>query len=117
MADPFHHAVSSARKFGGTPEDYLKVHQWFDATKAAWADPRHRAFRHSTFGIQTAIEVFGQTITRESDGRVIPTRWIGEQHVNEDCGFIPTLEDWLDDLPIKPWMVRGARKLSVELQL
>src|SRR3954462_15997474 len=29
-----HHAVSSARKHGGEPEDYLAVHEWFDASKA-----------------------------------------------------------------------------------
>lgn len=27
VADPWHHAVSSSRRFGGQPEDYLAVHQ------------------------------------------------------------------------------------------
>jgi hypothetical protein len=30
MAHPYHHAVSSARKFGGTPADYQSIHDWFD---------------------------------------------------------------------------------------
>jgi hypothetical protein len=30
MAHPFHHAVSSARKFGGVPADYQAIHDWFD---------------------------------------------------------------------------------------
>lgn len=32
---------------------------------------------------------FGPTITL-STGRIIPTRWVGEQHVREDLGFIPS---------------------------
>jgi len=30
MAHPWHHAVSSARKYGGKPEDYLEIHSWLD---------------------------------------------------------------------------------------
>lgn len=114
MANPYHHAVSSAKRYGGVAEDYLPIHQWFDQTKAAWADPRHRAVLHSTVGIFLAESHFGVTITR-ADGRKIPTRWIGEQHVIEDCGFIPTLEDWLGKLPVERWMRTGAAKLSTTL--
>jgi hypothetical protein len=46
MAHPWHHAVSSARKYGGRPEDYLEIHGWFDASKSQFADFRHRALRH-----------------------------------------------------------------------
>ena len=41
MAHPFHHALSSAKKWGGSPEDYLLLHQWMDQSKAADADFRH----------------------------------------------------------------------------
>src|SRR5438067_1962367 len=34
MAHPYHHALSSVRKWGGRVEDYLPVHHWFDASKA-----------------------------------------------------------------------------------
>lgn len=115
MAHPYHHARSSARKFGGQPEDYLDVHRWFDQTKASWADIRHRAVLHSSFGIFLCEEVFGVVITRPSDGKPVPTRLIAEQHVLEDLGRIPTLQDWLEDLPFKDWMLRGARALSREL--
>lgn len=114
MAHPYHHARSSARRFGGVPEDYLAVHAWFDATKAAWSDPRHRAVLHSSFGIFLCEQVFGVTITRVSDGKPVPTRLIGEQHVFEDLGRIPSLQDWLGDLPFQEWMLRGARALSRE---
>lgn len=46
MGHSLHHAESSARKFGGVPEDYLAIHNWFDATKAHLALPGHRALRH-----------------------------------------------------------------------
>ena len=46
MAHPLKHAQSSAKKFGGEAKDYLAVHQWFDESKAFFADFRHRALRH-----------------------------------------------------------------------
>lgn len=50
MSHPYYHAVSSARRFGGAPEDYLAVHQFFDQTKAHLADCRHRLVLHNSFG-------------------------------------------------------------------
>lgn len=107
MAHPYHHAESSARKYGGIPEDYLEIHRWFDGSKAQMANFRHRALRHHAFGIFEAEARFGVTITN-SDGRKIPTRFIGEQHVREDCGGrIPSVQDWLRGIPGKPWMSVG----------
>lgn len=117
MADPSTHAKSSAKRFGGHANDYLKIHQWMDATKMAWCDPRHRCVRHSTVGIATCIEVFGQTFIRASDGITVPVRPVAEQHVQEDLGFIPTLEDWFGDLPTKEWMTRGPRTFVRKFQL
>jgi hypothetical protein len=114
MAHPFHHARSSAKRFGGTPEDYIEMHEFFDSSKSAYADVRHRAVLHSSFGIFIAEKVFGSTFKRPSDGREIPTRPIFEQHVVEDLGRIPTVEEWLGDLPLKDWMARGAKPLSRE---
>ncbi len=34
--------------------------------------------------------IFGPTLTL-STGRVIPTRWVGEQHVQQDLGLHPVL--------------------------
>ena len=51
MAHPYHHALSSAKKWGGAPEDYLPIHSWFDESKAITADFRHRALRHHAEGI------------------------------------------------------------------
>ena len=46
MAHPYHHALSSVRKWGGCVEDYQAIHDWFDASKQITADFRHRALRH-----------------------------------------------------------------------
>jgi hypothetical protein len=55
--------------------------------------------------------------TVESTGREVPTRQIAEQHVMEDCGGkIPTMSDWLDEMPLKSWMAKGAKKLSEEFE-
>ena len=38
------------------------------------------------------------------DGKVIPIRWIGEQHVKEDLGRIPNAADWLTCIRPEKWM-------------
>jgi len=116
MAHSFHHAQSSARKFGGAPEDYLPVHTWFDATKEHLALPGHRALRHHSAGVFEAERVFGVTLTN-SAGREVPVRFIGEQHVREDCRCIPTVADWLKNLPIESWMVNGVILPDIEHDL
>jgi hypothetical protein len=96
---PHHHALSSAKKHGGKPEDYEFIHAWFDATKAFMGDARHRALRHHAAGIFWCEQEFG-SIIRNSDGKDIPVRLIAEQHVTEDMGFIPTVEWWLSRIPL-----------------
>lgn len=108
MAHPYHHALSSARKWGGEPEDYQKIHDWFDESKAHMTDFRHRALRHHSEGIFMAEHIFGKTITN-SNGRRVPVRYIGEQHVREDLGRIPTLAEWLMCIKPQTWM-RGRVK-------
>jgi Domain of unknown function (DUF6915) len=107
MAHPYHHALSSVQKWGGTPEDYLEVHCWFDESKQIIADYRHRALRHHAEGIFMAETIFGMTLTL-STGRVIPTRWVGEQHVREDLGRIPSFAEWVRAIRPEPWMGRAT---------
>lgn len=114
MANPYHHALSSVKKWGGEVDDYLPIHSWFDESKAFLADFRHRALRHHAEGIFLCESIFGTTITT-STGREIPVRWVGEQHVLEDLGMIPTASDWLRQIQPEPWMQR-SRKLSRELE-
>lgn len=108
MAHPYHHAESSAQKYGGEPGEYLPLHEWLDASKSHMADFRHRALRHHSEGIFLLERLFGHTFTL-STGRVVPTRFIGEQHVLEDLGRIPTVADWLARIRPEPWML-GRRR-------
>ncbi|MGX0978650.1 hypothetical protein ACSSVY_004390 [Roseovarius sp. MBR-51] len=108
MAHPLHHAESSARKFGGVPSDYQSVHDWFDASKEHLALFTHRAMRHHAEGIFMAGTIFGPTLTL-STGRIIPTRWVAEQYVKEDLGFIPSFADWVKAIRPEPWMGRTER--------
>lgn len=107
---PYIHAKNSVKRYGGTVEDYLPIHDWFDSTKAAYANFAHRAILHNTFGIYLAEQLFGTTIIN-SDGKAISVRDIGEEHVKEDCaGKIPTLQDWLGKLEPEPWMLGKGQK-------
>jgi len=106
MGHCYHHALSSVRKWGGVAEDYLALHQWFDLSKEITADFRHRALRHHAQGIFELERTFGAAITI-STGRVVPVRLIGEQHVREDLGFIPSFADWVRCVRPEAWMGRA----------
>lgn len=131
MANPYHHACSSAKKWGGVPEDYQHIHDWFDESKMMMADFRHRALRHHAEGIFMCERIFGHAIqisgskplrwfekfaaffgAKIKTGRMIPVRWIGEQHVKEDCGFIPSMEDWFKHIKPQKWMGEPPVKLE-----
>jgi hypothetical protein len=103
MAHPLKHAESSSRTFGGKSEDYLAIHNWFDESKSFFTDFRHRALRHHAEGIFFAERIFGVAIVN-SEGKQVPVRYIGEQHVKEDLGRIPTAQDWLSQVQPEPWM-------------
>lgn len=114
MASAYHHALSSVKRWGGVLDDYIKVHEYLDASKEFHGDFRHRALRHHAQGIYECERFFGRTLTL-STGRVIPVKWVAEQHVTEDLGFIPSLSDWLIHIQPQKWMNR-PRKLSKELE-
>ena len=111
MAHAFHHAVSSARRFRGSEQDYLAIHEWIDGSKVAFSDHRHRALRHHSFGVYACEDRFGKTITN-SDGIKVPVRAIAEQHIIEDLGFVPSVQDWLKGMKKEFWMT--GRKLKIE---
>lgn len=63
-----------------------------------------------------AEKIFGTTIVN-SAGRDVPVRHIGEQHVQEDLGRIPTLADWLSCIAPANWMMGVGKNLEKELAL
>ena len=71
------------------------------------ADFRHRALRHHSEGIYMLESIFGITILT---GRIVPVRFIGEQHVLEDLGRIPTVADWLGKIQPESWMLGKERQ-------
>lgn len=114
MTHPVFHAESSVRRFGGKVEDYTAIHQWLDATKQEYCDFRHRALRHHSLGVFECEREFGETITN-SDGRVVPVRYIAERHIKEDCGgIVPSVADWLARIHPESWMSRGYSLTDTE---
>lgn len=112
MAHPNVHAESSVKKFGGKPEDYIHLHEWLDETKAWIGDSLHRMFRHHSEGIFEMEKIFGKEF-KNSDGKTVYTRYVGEQHVKEDCyGYIPSAKEWIMNLQNKnrpQWMIRTLK--------
>lgn len=109
MANPLIHSQSSVKKFKGRPEDYLEIHKKLDCSKKYFPDNRHRMMTHNMFFIfEVIIPLFGEYITN-SDGRQVSTKDICEQHILEDyrMKFIPTPQDWLENMQLKPWMNNG----------
>jgi hypothetical protein len=49
---------------------------------------------------------------------MIPTRVLGEQHIMEDIGFIPTIKQYLDCMSTEGWMYKpgDGRKLLQEIK-
>lgn len=121
----WHHAKSCARKWGGTPEDYIAVHEFIDSSKKIIGDVRHRAIYHHTEGVWLCQQIFGRVlqIPRDDDvpglGEVrrfveVPVRLIAERHILEDLGWLPSPADYLKDTPVATWM-SGARRESVDM--
>ena len=73
------------------------LHGWFDVTKAAYCDFRHRALRHHREGIAEAEGVFGATIDN-GQGGLVPVERLGLQHLAEDGGIVPNAADWLGEI-------------------
>lgn len=101
---PMIHALRSVHQFGGKPEDYIDIHNWFDQTKAFIPDASHRLVLHNAFGIFLCEQQFGEIISvngvfkrmpyiTNSDGKQISVRDIAESHVLQDLGRIPSLQD------------------------
>ncbi len=110
----WHHAQSAARKWGGTPDDYIDVEEFIDSSKKVVGDVRHRSLYHHTTGVWLCQEVFGRTLTVGERGIQVPVRLVAERHILEDLGWLPSPADYIDGMPIRPWM-SGAQRREVPL--
>lgn len=109
MSKPYIHAISSQKRFGGTIEDYMPIHELMDCSKGAMPDNRHRALTHNSWFIMEIVpKIFGETFTN-SAGRVVSSRDIAEMHVLEDYSdrFIPSAGDFLNGMDWQDWMNNG----------
>ncbi len=108
MGSPMFHAEKSVEIFGGKPDDYLDIHEFMDSSKAAVSDLRHRTLTHNSWFVTTVLErVFGP-LRKNSDGRQISVREIGQQHVMDDFnGSYPTAQDFLQNIEWADWMENG----------
>ena len=101
--NPYDHARSSARTFGGAWEDYHPLHSWFDASKATMCHFTHRALRHHYEGVAEAVSLFGPSI-RNCDHVEVATEAIALQHIAEDCAFLPSAADWTSGFAPPDWL-------------
>jgi hypothetical protein len=115
----WHHAVSAARKWGGTPEDYVEIEEFIDSSKKLIGDVRHRSVYHHTEGVWLCQRIFGRTIavpkldhaTGNELGFVqVPVRLVAERHILEDLGWLPSPADYIKGMPIQTWMSGAQRK-------
>lgn len=108
----WHHAKSSARKWGGGPQDYLPIHEFIDSSKQVIGDSRHRMLYHHTLGVWLCQEIFGKTITvqKQRSSVEVPVREIAERHIIEDLGWLPSPADYMKGMPIEAWMSGSQRK-------
>jgi len=54
-------------------------------------------------GVYIVEQVFG-TYFKNSDGLDVSTRAIAEDHCLEDLSVIPSLQDYLENMALQPWM-------------
>lgn len=109
----FHHAQSAAKKWGGTPEDYIEIEEFIDSSKRIIGDIRHRSVYHHSEGVWLCQMVFGRTLTittQHDTEKVVPVRLVAERHILEDLGWLPSPADYIKGMPIEPWMSGAQRK-------
>lgn len=95
---PMDHANTTVKMFGGRTDDYIKIHDRMDSTKAHFCDYRHRALWHHSFGVDQIVKEFGPSLVN-ADGQQVDVKAVAEQHILEDCGgIVPSVSDWFDSL-------------------
>lgn len=112
---PYKHAVSSAKRFGGIWEDYIEIHRFLDSTKTHTINNSHRMILHNSFGIEICERIFGDFIIN-NDKKEVEVRYIVIEHIREDLGFVPTVQDWCKEINHKSWM-GGVSKIITKTKI
>lgn len=114
MANPLIHSKSSVKRWGGTVEDYLPIHELIDSPKATMNNNSSRLLTHNTwFAYHIIPKIFGYNITN-SDGKSVDAVDVAMLHIAEDfrMKFVPTPQDYLKHLEVQPWMCNGVNELD-----
>ena len=102
------------RKWGGIASDYQPIVDWFEWAPLTYSDLTLKGYRYHAQGIFEAERTLGYTMTN-SDGRIVPVRYVAELHVKVHCGGrIPSVGDWLDCINPATWMSRGYQTSKFE---
>jgi hypothetical protein len=109
MGESIVHAKNSVAKYGGIPGDYLPIHEFINSGKTLLGDVRHRALFHHSFGCLIVETVFGSKKINSSNKTYSPVD-VAEDHIKEDLGCIPTIQDYFDNLIIERWMLGGKKE-------
>lgn len=111
--NPLWHSKSSVKRWGGSVECYLPIHELLDSPKATMNNNTSRFLTHNTWFVYTIIpKIFGYNIIN-SDGKSVDTIDIAMLHLLEDFrNFIPTPQDFLKYMQVQGWMCNGVKPLD-----
>lgn len=102
--DVYLHCQHSVALWGGMWQDYHHIHYEMNRVQHVLDDTRSQRILHNTWGITLLEYTLGETFTRSSDGRVMSTRRVLEEHVLRDLNSIPTLLSCVAGVKLKRWM-------------
>jgi hypothetical protein len=111
MGNPLHHSKSSVKRWGGSVNDYIAIHELLDSPKSTMNNNTGRMMTHNTWFAYTIIpKIFGYNIIN-SDGKSVDTVDIAMLHIAEDYRMtgIPTPQDFLKHMEVQPWMNNGVK--------
>ena len=110
VTDPLDHKTNLSILYGGSPEDYRFIVNWFAVDRFY-----DRACKHHSGAIFEAERVFGFEYPLISGGKA-PTRLLGEQIIRSYYGKIPTIQDWIKAIPMKSCMSKNYVLSDVEIE-
>jgi len=107
--------ASGCSLLGQVDDHQLEFGHFFDGVAQPFT-PHTRVFDTT---VRHRIEPPCGHVVDNGSGRQVPVKLIAEQHVMEDCGFIPTVQDWLAPIKNKPvdWMLKVQKKTTTELEV
>lgn len=92
------HSQLSAKRRGGTPEDWYAIHDMMDWSKEVESTNAHRSFsHHMAFVKRVMVPIWGHTIQLTGGGTANLKDTLEQDHLLADFGdrFIPTVADYV----------------------